>query len=139
MKNPCRDNVVVHITMQQPQPFLVGFSGSGSGQGGFALGEGAIPIGGVVCTFGIALYPVPPVGGLVRGFGSGLLDLSGHAGDSASDPGDFPCSELDLAGSGLTRGGLLSSDRTAKGPNSRSYVDGVLPSFSHCSCCILFA
>jgi hypothetical protein len=70
----CGDGVgmVHHITMQHPQLFSFFGCSRAVTTGGFqfGLGLGVSPIGGVSCTLGMVLYPIPVFG---RG-GSGLLD-----------------------------------------------------------------
>lgn len=131
-----------YITTQQPQPPFFSFGGGGScavTTGGLHLGVKAA--GGGSCTLGIGLYPVPVLGDI----GSGLLDdESGQVPfPSVSGFSDFSCGCSSFGGSSvfsllsllLFEGG--ASVAIANGANPRSYVVGVLPSFSHC-CCIIW-
>lgn len=110
-----------HITIQHPHPFSFLGCSRAVTTGGFQLGFGVSPSGGVSCTLGIVLYPVL-VFGRGTASGSGLLRFSSTGGS------------LSLGGTGGTSFGW-----TARGAKSRSYVVGVRPSFSHCACCSFFA
>lgn len=116
---------VPHITIQHPHPLSFFGCSWAETTGGFQLGLGVSPSGGVFCTLGIVLYPVLVFGrgtGSGSGSGSGVLLFSSTGGSTA------------LGGTGG-----MSLGWTARGAKSRSYVVGVRPSFSHCSCCSFFA
>lgn len=68
---------VHHMTMQHPHPFsFFGFSWAET-TGGFQLGLGVSPNGGVSCTLGIVLYPMLVFGRVTgSGSGSGVLGFS---------------------------------------------------------------
>lgn len=130
-----------YITMQQPQLFfsfdsrgsctrvvLAGFE-EASGRVTEFRCEGSCGL----CMVGVSLYApcsppfVPGLPVAVSGFGLGR----GHWSGSCSFLSDGSNSFVSI--SGLLNSSVFSSLK------SRSYIEPVLPSFSHCSCCMRLA